>query len=596
MSNQVEEIKVRLDIVDLISEYIRLKPAGPNNWKALCPFHNEKSPSFMVSKDKQIWHCFGCGEGGDIFSFVQKMEGIEFVEALRLLAQKAGVRLVEQDPKLASQRNLLLDITQLAAQHWHQLLKTKQGTKAQDYLRQRQIKDEMIDEFRIGYAPDSWDSTAKYLSSKGFKDKDIFLAGLSVKKERGEGFYDRFRHRITFPIFDLHGNPVGFSARTLNPEEKGAKYINTPQTLIYNKSLVIFNLDKAKQEIKRQDLAILVEGQMDALAAYQAGTKNVIATSGTALTIEQIQILKRYTKNLAMAFDADSAGQSAAKRGIELALNQELNVKVIVLPSGKDPDECIRTNLQGWFTAVKESKSIMEYYFDQTFDNLDLTNVENKKKAAKVLLPVINKIADKVEQTHWLQKLANLINVSETILRESFLPSRQTVKTAAAPGVKNLSAQPSRLVRQLETILGLALKYPGNLRPVIDELPLEMMVEGDLQTLYKKLILYYTEDIKSNFKDFVYQDFSAKLNNDNLVALADRLVLLVEKDFFDFDPDSIRSELLKIIKMAKKDYYWAERKALEGKIKQAEAQGLDDQVKLLSEKLSQTLSNLNLLK
>ncbi len=595
MSNQVEEIKVRLDIVDLISEYIRLKPAGPNNWKALCPFHNEKSPSFMVSKDKQIWHCFGCGEGGDIFSFVQKMEGIEFVEALRLLAQKAGVRLVEQDPKLTSQRNLLLDITQLAAQYWHQLLKTKQGIKAQDYLRQRQIKDEMIDEFRIGYAPDSWDSTAKYLSSKGFKDKDIFLAGLSVKKERGEGFYDRFRHRITFPIFDLHGNPVGFSARTLNPEEKGAKYINTPQTLIYNKSLVIFNLDKAKQEIKRQDLAILVEGQMDALAAYQAGTKNVIATSGTALTIEQIQILKRYTKNLAMAFDADSAGQSAAKRGIELALSQELNVKVIVLPSGKDPDECIRTNLQGWFTAVKESKSIMEYYFDQTFDNLDLTNVENKKKAAKVLLPVINKVADKVEQTHWLQKLASLINVSENILRESFSPARQTAKAAVGVTLKNPAAEPSRLVRQLETILGLVLKYYSNLQLVIDELPLEMMVEGDLQTLYKKLILYYTEDIKSNSKDFVYQDFSAKLNSDNLAALADRLVLLVEKDFFDFDSDSIRIELSKIIKMAKKDYYWAERKALESKIKQAEAQGLSDQVKLLSEKLSQTLSNLNLL-
>src|SRR3989338_6558560 len=419
MAGQVDEIKARIDIVDLVSEYIRLKQAG-TNWRALCPFHNEKTPSFMVSRDKQIWHCFGCSEGGDIFSFIQKMEGLEFPEALRLLAQKAGVKLVSQDPKLASQRNRLLDVCQLAARFWHQvLLESAQAESVRTYLKnQRQINQTTIEDFKLGYAADSWDTLIKFLKNKGFSDQEIFLAGLSVKKERANDFYDRFRGRLMFPINDLHGNQIGFSGRTLKAEEKAGKYINTPQTLIYNKSLVVFNLDKAKEFIKKDNLAVAVEGQMDVLAAWQAGTKNVIATSGTALTLDQLQIIKRYTDSLSIAFDADLAGQSAAKRGIDLALGQELNVKVIVLQQGKDPDECIKNNPGDWLAAVKQAKSIMEYYFEQTLSRVNLHQVEGKKEAAKILLPIIAKIGNKIEQAHWLQKLAELLQVSESVLRE----------------------------------------------------------------------------------------------------------------------------------------------------------------------------------
>jgi len=594
MAGQVDEIKARIDIVDLVSEYIRLKQAG-TNWRALCPFHNEKTPSFMVSRDKQIWHCFGCSEGGDIFSFIQKMEGLEFPEALRLLAQKAGVKLVSQDPKLASQRNRLLDVCQLAARFWHQvLLESAQAESVRTYLKnQRQINQTTIEDFKLGYAADSWDTLIKFLKNKGFSDQEIFLAGLSVKKERANDFYDRFRGRLMFPINDLHASPIGFSGRTLKAEEKAGKYINTPQTLIYNKSLVVFNLDKAKEFIKKDNLAVAVEGQMDVLAAWQAGTKNVIATSGTALTLDQLQILKRYTDSLAIAFDADLAGQSAAKRGIDLALGRELNVKVIVLPQGKDPDECIKNNPGDWLAAVKQAKSIMEYYFSQTLGRVNLNQVEGKKEAAKILLPVIAKIGNKIEQAHWLQKLAELLQVSESVLRES-LPTQKSPKAAdqfspAAPPAK------TRDLMMAERILAIALKYPSNISYLINNLLPEVIIDGQLQNLYKQLIIYYTEGIGSNFEDFDYQEFSAKIKTANLVQPADQLVLLAEKDFFDFDSEIIKEELITTINFFKKSYYLSKLKAIELAIKKAETAGRPAEVKSLAGEFNELVAQLNLL-
>ncbi|MFA6215788.1 MAG: DNA primase [Patescibacteria group bacterium] len=637
MSGQVDEIKARVDIVDLVGEYIRLKPAGPNNWRALCPFHNEKTPSFMVSRDKQIWHCFGCSEGGDIFSFVQKMENVEFIEALKILAGKAGVKLISENPELTSQRNRLLDVTQAAASFWHKvLLESPAAQKARDYLKKRQVSEQIIADFKIGYAIESWDSLVKFLKSspggeagRKFSDQEIFLAGLSVKKERGQDFYDRFRDRLMFPINDLHGNPVGFSGRTLNPNEKAGKYINTPQTLIYNKSLVLFNLDKAKSEIKKQDLAILVEGQMDVLAAVQArlpapdatdiggqaglpaldfsgqaglpaldfsgqaGTQNVIASSGTALTLDQLKILKRYTKNLAIAFDTDIAGESAAKRGIDLALSEEMNVKVIVIPEGKDPDDCIKKNPADWFDAVKNAKSIMEYYFEKTFAKVDLAKAEGKKEAAKILLPIIVKIGNQIEQTHWLQKLGEALNVSEQILRESLVRPADSQK-------QNLSATPAKVTLDrnsmlAEQVLAITLKNPNNLSYLIDNLPPEIITDDKLNQLYKNLIIYYTEDIGNNTQAFDYQKFHSKLKPENLEVLADKLVLLAEKDFFDFDPEIIKEEVAKIVKFCKKNYYALQLKAIEQSLRAAEVKNQKEEVKKLMQNFSEVMTQLKFL-
>jgi len=397
-----------------------------------------------------------------------------------------------------------------------------------------------------------------------------------------------------FPINDLHGNPIGFSGRTLKADEIGGKYINTPQTLIYNKSLVLFNLDKAKSEIKKEDLAIVVEGQMDALSVYQAGTKNVIASSGTALTLDQIKILKRYTKNIAIAFDADLAGESAAKRGIDLALAEELNVKVIVLPFGKDPDECIKKDPNLWFTAVKEAKSILEYYFDQTFKKVDLNKVEGKKAAAATLLPVIAKIGNKIEQTHWLQKLAGALNVSENILRESIIKSSDK-RAKETVTVKKIDTTKDRNLMLYNRILAIVLKFPDNLSYLIDNLQPEIIKDSALNHLYKRLIIYYTGDIANNPQSFDYAVFHHQVSQDKLDLLADQLVLLAEKDFFNFDPDAIREELNKTINFAKKNYYTVELQAIERKIKAAETQGQKEELSNLSEQFNEIISQLKVL-
>lgn len=596
MAGQIDEIKARIDVVDLISEYIKMKQAG-TNWRALCPFHNEKSPSFMASRDKQIWHCFGCGEGGDIFTFVEKMEGVEFVESLKILAQKAGVKLENQDPKLSSQKTRLLDITRFAREFWHKtLMESKSAGKARDYLKQRGIKEETIAEFKFGYAVDSWDTLLKALQKKGYKDQEIFLAGFAVKKDRGAGFYDRFRDRVMFPINDLHGNPIGFSGRTLKEDEKGGKYINTPQTLIYNKSLAIFNLDKARQEIKKQNQAILVEGQMDVISAWQAGTHNVIASSGTALTLDQINILKRYTNNLAIAFDTDSAGQAAAKRGIDLAISQEMNVKVIVLPEGKDPDECIKNNPDDWKQAIEDACSIIDYYFTETFSQVNLTTVEGKKKAAKILLTEIAKLPDKIEQTHYLQKLSESINVPEDVLRSSIdkeykvKKNHQTSEEPAKQAAKSIDTLLN------ETLLAIGFKYYNLLPYLIDNLDPEVITDKNLQDLYKKAIIYYTESIGGNIDRFDYQDFKTTIQSKELEGLSDKLVLLAEKDFFDFDEEKIKNELIKVLKYNKRNFYNSKLKNIEEQIKDAENKKDRQKVKQLEQDSMEVIAQINLLK
>ncbi|OGY46376.1 MAG: DNA primase [Candidatus Buchananbacteria bacterium RIFCSPHIGHO2_01_FULL_47_11b] len=596
MADDIAEIKNRLDIVEVISEYVRLKQSG-TNWKGLCPFHNEKTPSFMVSKDKQIWHCFGCSEGGDIFSFIQKVEGLEFTEALRLLAHKAGVTLSTANRQEASQRNRILDICQTAATFWHELLLNNPNAKhAREYLEKRQVNTETTKTFQLGFAPNDWEVTSKFLRDKGFSDQEIFLAGLTVKKDRGAGFYDRFRNRITFPINNQHGNPIGFSARTLDPNETGAKYINTPQTLAYNKSQVLFNLDRAKQEIKNQKLAVIVEGQMDAVSAWQAGTHNVIASSGTALTEEQVLLLKRFTDTVAIAFDADAAGQSAAMRGFDVALANELNVRVIVLPEGKDPDECIKKNPDQWFTAIKEAKSIMDYYFDRSKNNYDITKVEDKKIIGRTLLPVIGKIGNAIEQTHWLQRLGELLSVSENVLRETLNKTKTTPPTSAAPTssmpVPETRSRPARLAEQL---LALLFTHPKHLHRAAERLAEEVIPDEQLRGLYRAVLSYYNNDIAKKTADFDFESFQTKISDPVAKQRAVALILLAEKDFFDFDADTIEHEVETIITYLLKDYYTQQLRVLESRIKAAESGKQRDQVEALTQEFSAVLAKLKIL-
>ncbi|PIT86308.1 MAG: DNA primase [Candidatus Magasanikbacteria bacterium CG10_big_fil_rev_8_21_14_0_10_43_6] len=423
--SDTEQIKSKIDIVDFIGEYVQLKAAGINH-KGLCPFHSEKSPSFMASRERSSWHCFGCNKGGDVFTFLQEIEGMEFVEALKYLADKAGVELTfKQSEVHSSQRNRLRDINTDAARFFHNFLMRMDASKdARAYLHDRGLTDETIEAWQIGFVPDQWELLTKYLLKKNHSIDDLVASGLTIKRDgaqAGRGFYDRFRGRIMFPIRDVHGYTVGFTGRVLVETEKsGGKYVNTPQTIIFDKSRVLFGLSQAKQEIKKQNLAVLVEGQMDVIACHQAGMTNVVASSGTALTEEQIHILKRYAKHMNMAFDADEAGQKAAKRGIDIALEQGMNIKVIQIPdgAGKDPDDCIRQDPAVWFAAVQNAQDVMQWYVKKAFAGKDTSDPKDKQAISDELLPEIARIPYAIEQDHWLRGVAGRIGVDVSLLRQ----------------------------------------------------------------------------------------------------------------------------------------------------------------------------------
>ncbi|MDD5043150.1 MAG: DNA primase [Patescibacteria group bacterium] len=586
--SDIEDIKNRLDIVEVVREYVQLKQAG-SNWKACCPFHNEKTPSFMVSKDKQIWHCFGCAEGGDVFKFIQKIEGVEFPEALRLLAEKAGVKLTRYNPEVSDKKSKLVEVAEAASRFFHAvLLNSDAGKIARDYLAKRQVSAEMIEQFRLGYAPDNWDSLGKALLKKGFSEEEIFLAGLTVKKDpsaslrtgKNFGFYDRFRGRLMFPIWDANNNVVGFTGRILGPEKEGVgKYVNTPETMLYNKSRVIYGLNFAKQEIRKNDLAILVEGNMDVIASHDGGVANAVASSGTALTVEQIKLLKRYTNNLALAFDSDPAGEGAAERGIDLALAEGLNIKVITLPAGfKDPDELVRSKPAGaeqWREAIKNSESIMEYYFQKTFKKYDKSKVEGKKKIAEILLAKIVKIPNQVEQTHWLQRLAELLSVPENILRSSF-PKTKTVGKPIVDAKAFLSIDKNALLG--EELLGLTLRHSRFLPKVVKVILPEMFNNPQLRDIYKEMVSYYNK-----YTGFDLDDFRKNLaEQDDFI---ERLLLLADKDFSDAESGKVEAELELLLKHCRMNYLANLKKATAEEIKLAEKGGDAAKMSELTEEL-----------
>jgi len=418
MDSIIEEIKQRLDIVDVISSYIKLEKVGAN-YRALCPFHSEKKPSFFVSPARQIWHCFGaCGEGGDIFKFVMKIEGVEFGDALRILAKRAGVELKRQDPRLQTERKRLYDMCELAAKFFEkQLHSSKQGKKAKKYLHQRGINEDSISEWRLGYAPDIRDGLIKFLKTKGFKEQEIEKAGLAIRGKSG-GIYDRFRSRIIFPIFDLNSQVVGFGGRIFGKEGEIAKYMNTPNTLLYDKSRILYGLNKAKIFVRQENKCVLVEGYIDVIMSYQAGVKNVVAVSGTALTPFHLRILKRYTDNLITSFDMDVAGDSATKRGINLAQKEGFNIKVVMMPEGLDPADVILQHPEDWKNLVESAKSILDFYFETAFSRFDANTPEGKKEISKILIPVIKRIPNKIEQSHWIGELAKKLKVPEASIEE----------------------------------------------------------------------------------------------------------------------------------------------------------------------------------
>lgn len=437
MSDTVEQVKSRLDIVDVISGYLKVQKAG-RNFKARCPFHNEKTPSFYISPERQSWHCFGCNKGGDMFSFVQDIEGIEFIEAMRLLAAKAGVQVEErrpQDAHLKSQRQALLAVTELSAKFFEkQLWHGASGAKALAYLRERGMTDDTIKAWRLGWAPNDWRALTGFLQDQKVSPETIVAAGMAI--DRTGRAHDRFRSRIMFPIADANGQVVGFTGRVFGAVvavggEAPAKYVNTPQTAIYDKSRVLFGLDKAKTHIRSRDACLLVEGNVDAILSWQVGAQHVVASSGTALTPDQLRMLGRYSTNLDMCFDGDQAGKTATRRGIGLALAQNFVVRILTIQDAecKDPADYILKYGEQWNDVVASAKPALQYYYDEAVAAFDPNSAQSKKTIVTSMGPLIKRLASKVEQGHWIGQLATLLRAEPAAVKADIATVKDDIAT-----------------------------------------------------------------------------------------------------------------------------------------------------------------------
>ncbi len=416
MADQIEEIKQGTDIVQLIGEYVPLKKAG-RNYQGLCPFHGEKTASFMVNPELQIFKCFGCGAGGDVISFLQRIEGLEFGEALKILAERAGIKLTTYQPTVAeNSKDRLIQINELAAAAYHYLLIShKLGLPAKLYLESRKVSLESMEKFQLGYAPDSWDFIYTFLTTKKqVSEQELVRAGLVVAGKK----YDRFRQRIIFPLKNSRGKTVGFAGRVLpGSDEKTGKYVNTSETEIYHKSELLYGFDVTRVDIKSANSAVVVEGEIDAIASWQAGVKNVVAIKGSALTEKQVELLRRVCEEIVLALDADFAGDAAARRGIEIADKAGLLVKIVEpSPKYKDPGDWAAVDAYGWSRAVQEAIPVYDFYIQSSVKRHGL-DVEGKKKIGVELIPVLAKIEDEIVKAHYIGILAETLKVREDDIR-----------------------------------------------------------------------------------------------------------------------------------------------------------------------------------
>jgi DNA primase len=489
----IDEVKERLDIADVISGYVPLKKAGVN-YKGLCPFHAEKTPSFVVFPETQTWHCFGCDAGGDVFSFVMRYENLEFGEALRLLADRAGVRLQprgEEAQAAAQLEDRLRRINAAAAAYYHELLlKAEEAAHARRYLSERGLSEATIDTFQLGYAREDWQALGNHLTTKGHSWVDLLEAGLVLERQGG-GYYDRFRGRVMFPICDVHTNVVGFGARAL--DDTPPKYLNSPQTPLFDKSSVLYGIQRAKAAIREQGYAVIVEGYMDVLMAHQSERCNVLASLGTAVTEKQIRTVKKLTKKLVLAMDADTAGDQATLRGLQVAKETfdrhtvpvptwrgliryedqlDAEISVVTLPAGVDPDEVIRADVSQWDALIGQAQPVVEYHLQAVVSRFDLQSPKDKTRAAQQVLPLIMEIQSPVERSHYMQRLARLLRVDErTLQREAQRLGTAPIATKlSAERLGRLSAQPGLTFGLERYVLLLLLYDPALLGPMNDAL------------------------------------------------------------------------------------------------------------------------------
>lgn len=530
----MDEVKLRTDIVSVIGERIELKKAG-RNYKAICPFHGEKTPSFMVSPELQIFKCFGCGEAGDVFAFLEKYEGMEFKEALKYLADRAGIKLQNVSFGEGSEKEKMIEINTQALRFYNYLLVGHPvGKKALEYLtHDRGLKKETIDEFQLGFSPENSYAMKKFLvEKKKFSPADIEKAGIGLV--RGENIYDRFNGRIIFPLFDHRGNPIGFAGRVLpwDKRETG-KYINSPETPVYHKSSVLFGLNLTRGLIKKKKVAIIVEGELDAISSYQAGIKNVVAIKGSALTEEQVRLLARFAPKFILALDADMAGDAAARRGLTIAGNLGVEVRVAEITGYKDPDEAARGNIESYKNDLIHARVVWDYLIDSVFARFKSETGAGKAKISKELTPILAEIEDKIVQAHYMNVVARKLGVPLEAVTDEVAKATQK---EAAPTVEAQVKKEGRGRQELleERLLALAFQSDPTVL-------LTKEVRNLILLPVNVRIIEELEKFTGQKKGFTTSDFGTSLPGELFDGYA-KLVLSEAAEIVE-DPAELKKEL-----------------------------------------------------
>ncbi|MDF2379132.1 MAG: DNA primase [Candidatus Gracilibacteria bacterium] len=538
-----EEIRNRLGIEEVVGQYVQMKKSG-RNFKACCPFHQEKTPSFIISPDKGLAYCFGCRKGGDIFAFVQEVENVTFPEALKILGEKAGIEVQQTFNKQTSERKqVILGLIEEAQRFFVSQLNA--NAAASKYLSDRGYDKKLQQQLGLGFAPDSFHELTKALETKGFSSQEILDAGLAAQKQVGDSnVYDRFRNRIMFPIHDTQGRLVAFGGRTLSKDDP-AKYLNSPETKYYHKGQTLYCFHMAKQAIREQDQAIIVEGYFDALTCQAKGFPQTVASLGTALTEDQIKLLKRFTKNLLFAFDADPSGQAAASRSVEIAQRLGLNVSVITIPAGKDPDEALRTAPAEWEKMVAEAVPAVDYEIQKACKQHDIRSIQGKKSIAEYVLPIIQRLANAIEQEHYLKKLSLELDTS---LRSLFVQLRGIKASYSPPqtdnNVSKVAEQP--VPSRFEHLAGLITIHPQYSEQILSDINKENLERDEEKKLYTALSAQYNHSESKGQTESVISDEERQR--------LQFLELYAEENYSSFSQEDIATEVNDLTEAIRKDY------------------------------------------
>jgi len=581
--NQVEEVKSRTDIVSIIGERIELKKAG-RNYKAICPFHGEKTPSFMVSPELQIFKCFGCSEAGDVYAFLEKYEGMEFPEALKYLADRAGIKIEKTRFNESSEKEKLIEVNTQAARFYNYLLlEHPMAKKALDYLiNQRGIKPETIKEFQLGYSPESSYALTKFLvGKKKFTPQDIEKAGIGIA--RGSNLYDRFNGRVIFPLFDHRGNPIGFSGRVMPWDKRDTgKYINSPETPLYHKSNVLYGLNLTRSFIKKKKVAIVVEGELDLISSWQAGIKNIVAIKGSALTEEQVRLLSRFAPKFILALDSDKAGDAADRRGIKVASDLGVEVKVAKITGFKDPDDAARGNLESYKKDLIASKGIYDFLIDSVFTRVASESGAGKSKISKEIIPILGEISDKIVQSHYANVVAGRLGVPLEAVMEEIGKIGET----QSPKSVNISTETQeKTKRDLLEERYLALVFESDPKILLSKESISLII----LPVYRRLVEEYIKYAPG--KTFNVTEFGAALPAELFQAFSE-MVLTDNQDLLE-NPDELKREL-ELVKKELKIHSAKERlKFLAGQMREMEEKGDKEQLRSVQNEFNKLAKSLS---